>query len=281
MSENNNLGFHCNRLRYLDEAITENGLSRGEFYNFSAGEVIALKRELLSKGLARSIHAPLVKPDWYPDPPTWSFLCDVDNDNRNLTFRMVTEAIAHAEDIGAEHLVVHFPTTCTDAAGESEAKLESIAWKSCDQLVELSAKRGVPIHIEGLGNSPFLNTAFLGQVLRQYPLRYCFDVGHMYLASLNSNFDLYAFTERIAPFVSSIHLWNNRGHDDYIAFRHIPVHPSQDPQEGWADIARLLEILKPSYPVIFESPLSYPEDLGNHDYRDGVKWVKEILKTSS
>ena len=277
----NNLGFHCNRLRYLDEAITENGLSRGEFFNFPPEEMNTLKRELLSKNLTRSIHAPLVKPDWYPDPPTWSFLCDVDKDSRNRTFKMITETLAHAEDIGAEYVVVHFPTPCTDGAGESEAKLQNIAWKSCDELAELSVKRGIPIQIEGLGNSPYLNDPFLTDALSQYPLRYCFDTGHMHLASKMSNFDLQEFAAGIAPFVGSIHLWNNRGHDDYLAFHHIPIHPSQDPEEGWADIRRLLETLRPSCPVIFESPLSYPEALGNHDYRDGVKWVKEILTTSS
>ncbi|HAZ31930.1 MAG TPA: hypothetical protein DCY61_04465 [Dehalococcoidia bacterium] len=277
----NDLGFHCNRLQYLGEAITENGLSRGEFYNFPSEEAPGLRRALLSTNLARSIHAPLIRPDWYPDPPTWSFLCDVDKDSRDRTFRMITESLAHAEDIGAEYIVVHFPTPCADAAGEKQATLESIAWKSCDQLAEISMKRGTPIHIEGLGNSPYLTTGFLGQALSQYPLRYCFDAGHMHLASQTNDFDLYEFAAGIASFVGSVHLWNNRGSDDYLTFRHIPVHPSQDPGEGWADIRKLLEILRPSCPVIFESPLSYPEALGNHDYRDGVKWVKEILATSS
>ncbi len=277
----NDLGFHCNRLQYLGEAITENGLSRGEFYNFPSEEAPALKRALLSMNLARSIHAPLIRPDWYPDPPTWSFLCDVDKDSRDLTFRMITETLAHAEDIGAEYIVVHFPTPCTDGAGERQATLESIAWKSCDQLAELSLKRDMPIHIEGLVNSPYLNTGFLSQALSEYHLRYCFDAGHMHLASQTNGFDLYEFAAGIAPFVGSVHLWNNRGNDDYLTFRHIPVHPSQDPGKGWADIRRLLEIMRPSCPVILESPLSYPEALGNHDYRDGVKWVKEILATSS
>jgi sugar phosphate isomerase/epimerase len=281
MLRKNDLGFHCNRLKYLDEAIIENGLSRGEFYNFSSEEVTGLRRALLSMNLARSIHAPLIRPDWYPDPPTWSFLCDVDRDSRNRTFRMITETLAHAEDIGAEYIVVHFPAPCTDGAGKSQAMLESIALKSCDELVELSLKRGIPIHIEGLGNSPYLTTGFLYQALSQYPLRYCFDTGHMHLASQVNGFDLYEFAREISPFVGSIHLWNNRGRDDYLTFRHIPVHPSQDPRERWADIRKLLEILKPSCPLIFESPLSYPEAVGNYDYRDGVKWVKEILATSS
>ncbi len=276
-----NLGFHCHGLKQIEEGILSNGLSRGEFFNFPAEEIEKLKKELIDRDLARSVHAPLLKPDWYPDPPTWSFLCDVDPDSRNRTFKMIAQTLAQAEDIGAEYVIVHFPVPGTDCAGESESKLESIAWNSCDQLAELSTKRGMTIHIEGLGNSPYLNNGFLVQILGQYPLRYCFDTGHMNLASQMNEFDLYEFAVEIAPFVGSMHLWNNRGRDDYLNFRHIPVHPSQDPEEGWADIKRLLEILNPSYPVIFESPLSYPEALGQHDYQDGVEWVKEILQTLS
>ena len=275
------LGFHCHSLKHIEFGVLGNSLKRGEFYNYPPEDVAELKKELLKKDLFRSIHAPLVKLDWYPNPPTWSFLCDIDEDSRNRTFRMVTEPLAHAEDIGAEYIIVHFPVPCTDSSGESESKLESIAWKSCDQLAELSVKRGVSIHIEGLANSPYLNNGFLTQALEQYPLFYCFDTGHMNLASQASNFDLYEFAEEIATFVGSIHLWNNRGVDDYLTFRHIAVHPIQYPEEGWADIKRLLEILKPTYPIIFESPASYPEALGNHDYQDGVQWVKEILETLS
>jgi sugar phosphate isomerase/epimerase len=272
------IGYHCNRLSYFHKAITQNGLSRGEFYNFPAEDVATLKKQLLSQNLARSIHSPLVKPDWYPDPPTWSFLCDVDKDSRNRTFKMITLTLDYAEEIGADYIVVHFPICSTDAAGESQEKLLSIAWESCERLAELAVKRGIPIHIEGLGNSPYLNDGFLIEALSKYPLRYCFDTGHMHLASKLGIFDLYEFAEQVAPFVGSVHLWNNRGHDDYLAFRHVVVHPSQSPERGWADIKRLLEILKPSCPIILENPLNYPKSLGNYDYRDGLRWVREILE---
>lgn len=277
------LGFHCNTLYHLDEALAGNGLSRGEFYNFPPKDVAPLKKQILSRNLARSIHAPLVKPDWYPDPPTWSFLCDVDTDSRNRTFKMILQTLDHAEDMGAEYVVVHFPTPSTDANGESPAKLRDIARRSAEQLAELSVKRDIPLHIEGLGNSPYLDLddGFLIGMLSQYPLPYCFDTGHMHLASKLNRFDLYEFAQRIAPFVGSAHLWNNRGHDDYQTFRHIAVHPSQDPERGWADIKRLLDILGRSHPAILENPLSYPRALGDHDYRDGVKWVKELWTTSS
>ena len=276
------LGFHCNRLHHVEQGILGNGLKRGEFYNFPEEQLPALERQILNYGLAVSIHAPLVRPDWYPDPPTWSFLCDVDKENRNLTMRMITGTMDQAEDFGAEYIVVHFPTPASDASGESQAELEAIAWRSSDWLAELSQKRRIPIHIEGVGVSPFLNVEFLSRVLSQYPLRYCFDTGHMQLASQGADFDLYEFAEQIVPFVGSIHLWNTRNADDYQKFRHLPVHPSQNPDEGWVDIARVLKILgQPSRPIIFESAHHYPEALGDYDYRDGVQWVKELLKTSS
>ena len=279
--QTDNLGFHCHRFQHIEERILSNHLTRGEFFNFPAEEFDRLKDELQARNLFRSIHAPLLRPEWYPQPPTWSFLCDVNEDSRNRTFRMINETLAHAEDIGAEHVIVHFPIPSTDGAGESATKLETIAWKSCERLAELSEHRKIAIHIEGLGNSPHLNSGFLLRVLEQYPLRYCFDTGHMNLAAHLNGFDLYEFAEGIAPYVGSVHLWNNRGPEDYLAYRHIAVHPSQDPSEGWADIKHLLQILCPDYPVIFESPAAYPEAMGNYDYRDGIQWVKEILETLS
>jgi sugar phosphate isomerase/epimerase len=276
------LGFHCHRLYHIEEGIIENGLSRGEFYNFTKEELPALERQILRYKLKMSIHAPLVRLDWYPDPPTWSFLCNVSKEDRNLTMKMIVGTVEQADDFGAEYVVVHFPTSCSDAAGESQQKLLNIAWKSCDQLAELSAKRDIPIHIEGVGASPFLNAELLCQMLGEYPvLRYCFDTGHMQLASQEAGFDLYAFAEQITPYVGSIHLWNTRSHDDYKTFHHIPVHPSQNPEEGWVDIARVLKILAQAHAIILESAYKYPEALGNYDYRDGVKWVKELVKTSS
>ena len=34
------LGFHCNRLRHLEPGVLDNGLARGEFYNFAYPEAL-------------------------------------------------------------------------------------------------------------------------------------------------------------------------------------------------------------------------------------------------
>jgi len=281
-----NLGFHCHNLDLFDEMIIGNGLRRGEFYNLPADELPRLKRLIRRHKLEWSIHSPLIQLDWYPKPPTWSFLCDVDADKRELTMKMVTLTMEQADEFGAEYVVVHFPSPTSEESEENRSKLEVIAWKSCDRLAELSLKRSIPIHIEGVGASPLINAEFLTAVLKEYspPLRYCFDTAHTHLAAIQNGFDLYAFEAELLPYLSSVHLWNTRSKDDYLAFRHIPVHPSQSAEKGWVDIARALQIMGParnSLPIIFESDRLYPEALGNYDYGEGVQWVKKLLETLS
>jgi sugar phosphate isomerase/epimerase len=266
--------------------IIGNGLRRGEFYNLPAGELPKLKRLLRRHKLEWSIHSPLVQLEWYPKPPTWSFLCDLDADKRELTMKMITLTMEQADEFGAEYVVVHFPSPASEESEESRSKLKEIAWKSCDRLAELSLKRSIPIHIEGVGASPLINAEFLAAVLKQYspPLRYCFDTAHTHLAAIHNGFDLYAFEAELLPYLGSVHLWNTRSKDDYLAFRHIPVHPSQSAEDGWVDIARVLQIIDSagnSLPIIFESDRLYPESLGNYNYGEGIQWVKKLLETLS
>ncbi len=168
-----------------------------------------------------------------------------------------------------------------DASGMGLEKMEGIAWQSAGRLAELSEKYHIPFHLEGFGPSPFLSTAFLKKVFIAFPsLRYCFDTGHMGLASRRDGIDLHQFARELTPYIGSVHLWNARHADDYLTYRHIPVHPSQRTEQGWVDVEQVLRQIVPANPqvtIIFESGLGYPEALGGLDYRDGVKWVKELI----
>ncbi len=282
----NNLGFHCHGMEHFERVIISNGLRRGEFFNFPPQELPQLRREILRYNLAVSIHTPLVQTPWYPKPPTWSFLCDVDEELRQLSLRMIQQTMEMAQDFGAEYVVVHFPSrTLTDVSKLSYEELRQVAWQGANCLAELSQKYKIPIHLEGFGPSPFLRVEFVKEVITQFPsLSYCFDTGHMHLAAQRDGFDLYQFAQQIGSYTGSVHLWNNRSLKDYIIFRHIPVHPGQSPDEGWVDIARVLRLIMPSNPscrIIFESGLSYPEALGNYDLREGVEWVKGLVATLS
>ncbi|MDM8000686.1 MAG: TIM barrel protein [Dehalococcoidia bacterium] len=275
------LGFHCHALDDFDEVILSNELLRGEFYNFLPDSIGDLSRRIERHNLAASIHAPLVRIPWYPTPPTLSFLCDVDQERRRLSLAMVEETMKTAAAFGAEYVVVHFPVSPTTSVnGLGYAQLRSIAWDSARRLAEYSQRYRVPIHMEGFGPSPFLAVDFLNEVIRSFPcLRYCFDTGHMHIASQRDGFDLYRFAEGLAPNIGSVHLWNNRSIDDYFKFGHIPVHPVQKPEDGWVSIERILRIIVPNNPgcrVILESGNHYPVSLGAHNVRDGVQWVREL-----
>ncbi len=280
------VGFHCHGLDHFEKVIISNGLQRGEFYNFPPEELPELKREVLRHNLAVSVHAPLVRIPWYPVPPTLSFLCDVDEERKQLSLRMIRETMELAQDFGAEYVVVHFPVPpSTDVSGMDYARLREIAWQGALYLAELSQKHDLPIHIEGFGPSPFLRVDFLVEVITHFPsLLYCFDTGHMHIAAQRDSFDLYQFAQQLSPYIGSIHLWNNRSIEDYFNFRHIPVHPVQKPEDGWVDITRILQLIlsnNPSCRIIFESGFRYPQALGGHDFRDGVRWVKELVATLS
>ncbi|MBE0479599.1 MAG: sugar phosphate isomerase/epimerase [Dehalococcoidia bacterium] len=280
-----NLGFHCHSLDTLEETIVDNGLQRGEFYHLLHHDLARLEQIIRFHSLRWSVHAPLVQLDWYPRPPTWSFLCDRDREKKALTLKMITYTVEQAEHMGADYVVVHFPSPANEAPGKDKARIESIARDSCDRLAALSVKRNMPLHIEGVGSSPLIDAEFLTGILREFtPLRFCLDIAHSYLASKENEFELYEFAARLLPHTGSVHLWNTRSREDYMTYRHVPVHPSQDPEEGWIDVARILKVLADSIrsiPIICESENSFPQALGNHDYREGVRWVKEILRTLS
>ena len=187
-----------------------------------------------------------------------------------------------AADFGAEYVVVHFPTPdSTNHGGVGYEKLRQIAWQSASCLAEMGQEHELAVHMEGFGPSPFLNLDFLLEVNATFPnLSYCFDTGHMHIAAQRDGFDLYEFASMLAPCIGSIHLWNNRDIDDYFAFGHIPVHPSQDPGEGWVDVGRVLRLIlsqSPACRIILESGFRYPQALGGHDFREGVKWAKELV----
>jgi len=283
----NNLGFHCHSIGDFDRAIIHHGLRRGEFYNMPAEDLPELRRRIIQHSIAVSVHAPLERLSWYPAPPTFTFLCEADSERRQLSLRMIEETMKEAQELGAEHVVVHFPSPGCNSEGNAGTYDEAfeIAWHSAELLADMSQRYETSIHMEGFGPSPFLNVQFLTQVITNFPsLRYCFDTGHMHIQSSHFGFDFYEFARDMAPYIGSIHLWNNRGIEDYQTYRHIPVHPSQYPEEGWGDIARILRLViahNPACTITLESSLYYPEQLGGYNIGECVAWVKELINTMS
>ena len=153
----NNLGFHCQRLGHLEERLLANGLRRGEFYNFPPEQLPLLKKGITSCRVTASIHCPLERLSWYPDPPTWAFLCDLSRERRDLNLRMIEVTLQRAGELGTEYVVAHFPSPATDAPGASYSQLRPMCPVSKQYLrlgrrVNTSARKSGSS--KGLGPKP-------------------------------------------------------------------------------------------------------------------------------
>jgi sugar phosphate isomerase/epimerase len=280
------LGLNVNRVEHIREKMPSLGLTRAELFIFGREELPEVRRALEEQQARFSVHAPVPRPRNYPYPPTWTFLNYADEDRRNAYFALVQETVECAADLGADYVVVHYPGPITKTCEEvGLARLFEIANASADRLAELSARTGVPIHIEGFGPSPFLTSEFILSVLDRHPnLAYCFDVAHNHLADQRADLTYYEFLEALLPRLGSVHLWQTRHYDDYATYRHLPLHPSQSPDEGWVDIARVVRTVhqaRPTVPFVMEFPGWFPDPWRHLDYREGVRWLQEILETSS
>ncbi|MFC1950869.1 sugar phosphate isomerase/epimerase family protein [Chloroflexota bacterium] len=277
------LGFFCHRMKHFQGAVLDNGLQRTEIYNLLPEEIPLLNEEIRRSGVSMSIHVPLVKPDWYPHPPTICYLCDADRDKQDLSLRMVEETLKQAGDYDTEYVVVHHPHPLEEPDGTEYAELRKIALDSAYHLSKLSDKYKQEIHIEGYGPNPLLRLDFLKEVFSTFPnLKFCFDTGHLNVDSKKRGLDFYEFANGLAEHIGSIHLWNYSDSGDYKNFMHVPVHPSQLPKDGWVDVELILKTLWGHVKaVIFENVPRYPKELGGYDYRDGVQWVKQMVTTLS
>jgi sugar phosphate isomerase/epimerase len=280
------LGHHCNQPHHLDQLVLANGLARAELYNWRDPDPARLRAELAQRGIVAGAHAPLLHKAWYPFTPTWMFLHDADPERRALSLRLALETIDDAAAAGLAYIVIHFPgpQSAETAALPIEVQRD-LCWEALARLDERGREQGVSVHLEGFGPHPLFTGEFLGEVFEALPgLGYCWDSGHMHYAAQRDGFDYWVMAEHLRPHVRSLQLWANRTFSDYQTHHHIPVHPSQDPTDGWVDIVRTLVVLvsgRPDVPVVIESPPYYPPELGGHDYREGIRWVADTLAAIS
>ncbi|MBI2863565.1 MAG: sugar phosphate isomerase/epimerase [Chloroflexi bacterium] len=281
-----NLGIHCNRIHHFEDRIVGNSLGWGEFFSLPREHYDTLRTKVRDNGTTVSVHLPLLETLWYPHAVTWSLLNDLRPERRELTFRMIEETLQLSIELNPRYLVVHFPAPAAEDNGEIPAKVAlDIGRRSAERLAHLSEVFGVPIMIEGFGPSPLLTPDFLTEVVTNYPaLRYCLDVSHTFIASRRDGFDYFEFVRAMAPHLGTLHLWSTRGIDDYLAFRHIPVHPTLRPADGWVDVEGTLRHVRqvnPECAVIIEHGDRFPPGLGLSNYREGVEWIKEIIRSSA
>jgi hypothetical protein len=136
----------------------------------------------------------------------------------------------------------------------------------------------VPIHIECGGYTGAFHRPkqFVALVSAFPTLGLCVDIGHAWLIAQARGRDFYHDLATLAPVARSAHLWNARDLATYRRLHHVPLHPSQRPEDGWIDIPRALRILlgaSPGCRLIFE----YREDdLPPVQIKEGFAWIEDL-----
>jgi sugar phosphate isomerase/epimerase len=253
--------------------LIHRGIGRVEVFDFAPDRLPALQRVLSEKGLPFSIHAPLTRPLNSDYPAVAVFFLSEDSRRRELSLAMLGQTVLDAGAWGAEYVVTHL-NWADDTDDEAEAV--RLAEESAERLSAMAQE--MPVHIECGGyTGAFHQPRQFVELVSAHPsLGLCVDIGHLWLIAQARGRDFYRDLEVLAPAARSVHLWNARDMATYRRCHHVPLHPSQRPEDGWIDIPRALGILlevSPGCRLIFE----YREDgLPPARMQEGFAWVEEL-----
>jgi endonuclease IV len=270
---------HSISLPYSSEAsYLHRGLGHVEFFDYPLNDMAELKKSYEEmavnghKGL--SFHAPMPRPVFFPFSGVTCFFLNEEPERRDLSFQVIEDTLQYARDWGADYVVTHLTYGRTDTSDPNKAK--QLAREACERLAALSNDYRVPINIEFAAYTQAFNEPeqFIELVSQHTELGICIDTGHTMFGAQIHKRDYFDDIAILAPHTRSMHLWNTRCevHD------HIPLHPSQSPQEGWIDIEQTLEIVlaqNTNCTIIFE----YPVVEVTSNIQEGYDWIENIVKT--
>jgi sugar phosphate isomerase/epimerase len=261
----------------LTELINLGGFRKLEI-GFYDEETLPLVMEFATtNNLSYGFHDPLPRltSDGYP------FLTDPDDDKRWRTLDSMKRTLKTAIKYGAKYVIGHIPSVIWEPRPNlSEAKIMELAHNSCDQLTLWSEEAGIPFVLENVGPNPyFFQVEAFVEVMEAHPdLRFCLDIGHLHLMSTYAGIDSLGFARKLAPYTWVVHVYNATP-EMYRKYHHVPAHPSQRPEEGWADIPAILGcVLEHSaldLIIVFECSPQYPA--GETVMKEGIEWVKEAV----
>jgi sugar phosphate isomerase/epimerase len=229
------------------------------------------------RGLSYGFHDPLPRLPTYDYP----FLTDPDEEKRWRTLDSMYRTMETAVAYGAEYVIGHIPSVIWEPRPSlSDAQIVQLAHNSCSQLSEWSQESGIPFVLENVGPNPYFFhfDAFVG-IMRAFPnLEFCLDIGHLHLMSIYAGFDSLEFASAMAPYATVVHVYNATP-EMYSKYHHVPAHPSQLPEDGWADIAGILGcVLKGKQndlTIVFEYSPEYPAD--DQFMGEGIDWIKKVV----
>jgi sugar phosphate isomerase/epimerase len=252
------------------------GIQQVELGFFNDGDLPYLQEFLATRHLTFGFHDPLVKPADF----AWPAFTGPTEEARRRSIARLQPTMATAAAWGAKYVVVHIPSLIFP--GDPVPPVGStwdMVMRSGADLESASREYGVPVLVENVGPNPTFQLAEdWERFFAAFPsLRFCNDFGHLQLLAGRTGLDPLDFTRRLAPITASAHVYNARL-PEYQQYRHIPMHPSLHPEDGWADIPGLLTTLLSGNPdslLVFEHNVHYP---GGKDFAaEGVAWVRRLV----
>jgi sugar phosphate isomerase/epimerase len=252
------------------------GISQVELGFYNAEDLPLLRQFLNDHQLRLGLHDPLVKPAAF----SWPAFTGPTEEMRHRSAASLVPTMETAAAWGAEYVVVHIPSLVFPGDPVPTVGLTwEMAMRSGAELEATSRKYGIPVLVENVGPNPTFQTVEdWERFFAAFPsLRFCNDLGHLQLLAGRTGIDPIEFTRRLAPITASAHVYNARM-PEYQQYRHIPMHPSLRPEEGWADIPALLASLLAGNPdclLVLEHNVYYPG--GKTFAAEGVVWVRQVV----
>lgn len=258
------------------EYVTKRNFKRVQLcHKFSgAREITSLLKLSKKYPIKITYHAPV----FHQSDPTVTYYLNSNSRLRKATFDILETNLKMAQSLSTDHVIVHFTSKDIDEKIDDKGLYE-LANDSMRELNELSKKYDIPIHLEysGYNNRFYKPKDWVEFISKNENLGLCLDVGHLFVSCQLHDMDYFKELKNMLPVVKSVHLWNTRGMEDVKKYGHIPVHPSQKPEDGWIDIEETIrQMLTHNRDIVinFEPDFKY-RDLKYAD--EGIDWVNELV----
>lgn len=120
----------------------------------------------------------------------------------------------------------------------------------------------------------------LKDLLKEYPkIKLCLDIARLHLQDeLDEAFNPFPLVERYAKYTELVHLSNGRVIDNF-SNNHYPALPTLKVEDGWADVAKYLEILNQrntTYKLLFEHR---SELISDEELDKCYDWISQLMNS--
>lgn len=283
-----NLG--ANTVHFNIEKLNDFGLNRVEVclgrsfdFDWHRKKVIREMQSANLLGVPLSVHLPIYLPISFRGDYLDAFFLDESEEMREMSFEMLELNLDKLKKYKIDYFVIHFPGVVTEEEnpGTFYEKLHS----SLFRINKLAEEYNVTILLEYFGsNINFRMPSDWIDEIGKYPsLGILVDLGHLYFASLQCEFDFSEALEQFLPVAKAYHLWTTNGksaygeNSNYLKYKHIVPHVDQMVENGWAyDVEKIISLIADTgRPSIIEAAPIYN---GNSYYEEGVRSVATIFQ---